>query len=1048
MSVNSDRVKVTVESTVLPTCGMGFDNPNTLFFETGGYLQDNTYPSPFHTHFLREKPVDKSYKLIVVENEYLRVEFAPELGGRIWRLLDKIHNEDAIHYNDSIKPYPGGFGGAYTAGGMELNYPFAHSITNTWPRKTEFVENEDGSVTYTVSEWERTGRTLWAMSFTLCPGESRLKQEVRFYNRSKLPLSYMYWGNAGVPASMDTKWIYRECMGSEHGGDTVFFWPEFRGIDLSLYKNDSEVVGIYFLDPKYNFFGLTDQKTKAGLIHHANRFEVPGRKLWTWGRNWSGENRSWHLSLEPQYYGESQSGRPVNQEHFDWLMPEEFLTWKEEWAPINGLTDVTEVTDECAFQILGDEKKLLCYPFTQIKDRELKFVLDGKTIKESTFTGETSKLSEIDLSDIPSEKLDSLEIKIVKDREKIGNISLHNRCERKLPKDIREEPAFNEHSSIAYFVNAEFSHRLLYRKKALTYYNRAIELDDLNYKAYTGLGRLLFGYGDFDGAEEKFAKSIEVYKWDPEPYIMLSHIHQLQGKFDQAMGNALNARYYGEWCRSNLRVAEVCIANKEYESAIDYIDQAIMNNKRSLRAYGLKALALRKLGANEEAKAALNESPDPFLKDLLWYSEGFLLGTLTEAEFKDGLFNDEWRFLELGLIYTELGLLEEADRMIDLGIGIQKDGWALPQLYNPDRISGIGRQKETPLLHMLKGYVALKDGRETDAKKAFEVGDYIEYHVNFNQPELEPVLRAAIKYGNGAANHYLGNFLYHGFRCDEAAKFWEAADRKYPGCSLNKRNLAVYAQYVQGDRSKARDLRREALKANPTDLFLRQELVEDERVCGATPEAVLEVFASAPEIQKSTFLLTRGLLAAYMGADKWAEAAEYLASLDRRYSDEDSGWYAFAIGYADYLIDSSKPEEALEWIGKARPNPANLSYVNYPEEWMYLHQEYYLHGLALKMVGQTAEAEAYFRKGIELKAELHWFRPFENYSNLLRFYTALSMKELGMEAAANCVLGGVNTFRETQALVLLNLTKEDLKRWNDQDLDSTVVVHKHAGPEI
>jgi hypothetical protein len=1048
MSVNSERVKVSVESVVLPTCGMGFDNPNTLFFETGGYLQDNTYPSPFHAHFLREKPVDKSYRLIVVENEYLRVEFAPELGGRIWRLLDKVHNEDAVHYNDSIKPYPGGFGGAYTAGGMELNYPFAHSITNTWPRKTEFVENEDGSVTYTVSEWERTGRTLWAMSFTLSPGESRLKQQVKFYNRSKLPLSYMYWGNAGVPASMDTKWIYRECMGSEHGGDTVFCWPEFRGTDLSLYKNDCEVVGIYFLEPKYNFFGLTDQKTKAGLIHHANRFEVPGRKLWTWGRNWNGENRSWHLSMKPQYYGESQSGRPVNQEHFDWLMPEEFLTWKEEWAPINGLTDVTEVTDECAFQILGDERKVLCYPFAPIQDRQLKFVLDGKTIKESTFSGETSKLSEIDLSDIPVEKIEGLEIKIIKDRENAGCISLHNKCERKLPKDIQEQPPFNESSSIAYFVNAEFSHRLLYRKKALTYYKKSIELDDLNYKSYTGLGRLLFGYGDFESAKENFRKSIDIYKWDPEPYLMLSHIHQLQGKTEEALECAFNARYYGEWCRSNLRVGEIHILQQEYASAIGYIDEALINNKMSLRAYGLKALSLRKLGAAEEALSALDESPDAFLKDLLWYSERYFLGKLSEAELKDGLFNDDWRFLELGLVYTELGLYEEAEQLIDIGLTIQQDGWTLPQLYNPDRIWGITRQRETPFLHILKGYIAVKAGREADAKKAFAAGDYIEYHVNFNQPELEAILKTAIEYGNGAANHYLGNFLFHGFRCDEAAKFWQAAEEKCPNCSLNKRNLAVYAQFVENDKIKARDLRRAALKANPTDLFLRQELAADERACGASEADVLDLFIDAPEDQKSTFLLTRGLLAAYMSADKWKEGAEYLASLDRRYCDEDSGWYAFAIGYADHLIDANKPKEALEWIAKARPNPANLSYVNYPEEWMYLHQEYYLHGLALKMLGDSAEAEKYFRKGIEQKAELHWFKPFENYTNLLRFYTALSMKELGMEAAANCVLGGVNTYRETQALVFLGLVKSDLKRWNEQDPDSTVVVHKHAGPEI
>ena len=52
------------------------------------------------------------------------------------------------------------------------------------------------------------------MEFTLCPGENRLKQTVRAYNRSKLPLSFHYWGNAGVPLNLDTKWIYKETMSS------------------------------------------------------------------------------------------------------------------------------------------------------------------------------------------------------------------------------------------------------------------------------------------------------------------------------------------------------------------------------------------------------------------------------------------------------------------------------------------------------------------------------------------------------------------------------------------------------------------------------------------------------------------------------------------------------------------------------------------------------------------------------------------------------------------------------------------------------------------
>jgi len=93
------------------------------------------FPNSFRTHFLREEPVAKTYRRVVLENAYLRAEFAPDLGGMVWRLYDKIHQAEAIQRMDRVKPTHGGFGGAYVDGGIELNYPFAHSVTNCFPAR-------------------------------------------------------------------------------------------------------------------------------------------------------------------------------------------------------------------------------------------------------------------------------------------------------------------------------------------------------------------------------------------------------------------------------------------------------------------------------------------------------------------------------------------------------------------------------------------------------------------------------------------------------------------------------------------------------------------------------------------------------------------------------------------------------------------------------------------------------------------------------------------------------------------------------------------------
>ena len=665
---------------MMPTSGCGYRNSGTPFLETGGRNSDLCYPVPYNGHILREKPRDVNWRIIVLENEFLHIEFAPELGGMIWRLFDKVHNEDVLHAPGKVFPSSDGFGGTYTAGGLELNYPYAHSVTNTWPRKTEFRENKDGSATYIVSEWERNGRTEWSMEFTLKPGESTLRQEVTLYNRGKSPASFVYWGNARVPANADTRWIEPEAMASEHGGNTVFTWPVFRGVDLSLMINDPEVIGMYFLEPRYNFFGLTNLKTRSGMVHYADYRDVPGKKLWNWGRTPMDGNRKWDGGgTEPHMhgyeYGEVQSGRMVNQDHLEWLMPDECIIWKEAWSPIHGLSNVNEVTEDAAFQLLDSEQKLRVYPFTQTSKIKLLFMVNGKKVRDMDLVLRTAQLQEIDLKEIAGDNLEDMEIKVEKNGERSGTISLKSRCKQKKASELKETPIFKELSSESMSTTAEFYHKLLFRKEAIDYYNQAIKLDSLNYHACLGLGKLLYNHADFQGARKQLEQAIKAYKWCGEAYLMLSQIDHIQGNLDAAEERAYEARYYGEKCRGNIKIGEVLITRGEYGKAKEVLEEAVLNNARSLRTYALLALCERKMGNTDKALDQLDRTPKGALKDILWYAEAFFAGRLTASELEKELFKDEWRFLEVSLDYFLIGDLTDAEKIVDAGITLHQKGW-------------------------------------------------------------------------------------------------------------------------------------------------------------------------------------------------------------------------------------------------------------------------------------------------------------------------------------------------------------------------------------
>ena len=1040
------EILVTMETTL-----SGFPDPNTPFLESGGRDKDICYPQPFRNHIIREKPVDIKWRIVVLENDLIRVEFAPELGGMIWRLYDKVHNTDVLHAPQKVKPVADGFGGTYTPGGIEFNYPYAHSISNTWPRKTDFRENRDGSATYIVTEWERNGRTEWALEFTLRPGEGRINQKVTLYNRSRLPAGFVYWGNSRVPANGDTKWIEPEAMSSEHGGSNIFTWPVFRGVDLSLMINDPEVIGMYFLEPHYNFFGLTNLRTGSGMIHYADRHDLPGKKLWNWGRTPMDGNRKWdpagRSGSEPHFYGyeygEVQSGRMVNQDHLEWLLPEECIIWDEAWSPIYGLTDVSEVTEDAAFQLKPGENKLMIYPFKQAEDVKLVFRRKGEEIKVMRMDAVPGQLKEIDLGNISADIRD-LEIDIVKAGVLSGNVSLTSRCRQKKATELRETPVFSEHSSESLTNWAEFDHKLLYRKRAMENYKAAIELDSLNYRAHLGLGKLLFAIAEFSEAEQQFKKAIESYKWAGEAYLMLAQIQHITGDVEKAAENAYLARYYGEKCRGNLKLGEILISEGEFQPASAVLEEALVNNGRSFRTYPLLALCERKGGDTGNAAAWLKRTPAGALRDLMWYSEAWFSGIIDEKALKNELFNDEWRFLELGLDYLQIGMLDEAGKIADEGISLHKSGWQTDKLLNPERLWNFKRKRENPLFYLLKGEIAKRRGISEEAEKFFLQGDYYEHYINFNQEELVPVLQDAVAAGNGYAGFWLGNFYFHNMRPMEAKAEWDVADAKHPGTPQIMRNMAVYDMHIGNDPLKSRDLLRQALALNKKDLFLRRELIAAEKVTGTSSEEILRIYLDAPAEQRDSYLFQHGLLNAFTDAGKWEEAAEYLKTVNRQWSDDVSSWYYFCVGFADFLLDKNNPEESLEWIRKCSDVPSNLSNVSLPPDYFYRQREFYIEGLAWKKIGNIDKSREFFNKVINEQTDFLFNESAERRIQQLRFYTALAMAELGMENSAVALLSSINEYRLKRGLIFLGLSKAELKKWDEMDPLAEPAMDSHA----
>src|SRR5579875_1953360 len=123
-------VRLWEEAVTIPTYPQLAPERLPMFLERRVYQGSNggVYPLPL-TDRIATQRVERSYRGVYLENEYLRVLVLPEIGGRIHSLLDKTNQYDVLYHNHVIKPALVGLAGPWISGGLEFNWPQHHRPT-------------------------------------------------------------------------------------------------------------------------------------------------------------------------------------------------------------------------------------------------------------------------------------------------------------------------------------------------------------------------------------------------------------------------------------------------------------------------------------------------------------------------------------------------------------------------------------------------------------------------------------------------------------------------------------------------------------------------------------------------------------------------------------------------------------------------------------------------------------------------------------------------------------------------------------------------------
>jgi tetratricopeptide (TPR) repeat protein len=389
MKRNAHTVTVRVEDIVLPTYLPLAPDKNPMFLEKRVYQGSSgkVYPLPF-TDRIAEKPVDRKWKAVWIENEFLRAMVLPELGGRIHVLQDKTNGYDLIYRQRVIKPALVGLAGPWISGGIEFNWPQHHRPATFLPVDFEIEEHADGSKTIWCSGHDPMTRMKGMHGVCLHPGRAYLELKVRAYNRTPFVQTFLWWANVATRVheayqsffppdvyyvadharrsmseyplakrfyygvnygERERKGIPQNEIPSQfippHAANSNFKFqnsqlPGYAPNDLSFYANIPVPTSYMCMGSKEDFFGGYDYKAQAGIVHIANHHISPGKKQWTWGNHDFGYAWDRHLtdadkSGEHAPYIEIMAGVYTdNQPDFSFLQPGETKAWSQFWYPI------------------------------------------------------------------------------------------------------------------------------------------------------------------------------------------------------------------------------------------------------------------------------------------------------------------------------------------------------------------------------------------------------------------------------------------------------------------------------------------------------------------------------------------------------------------------------------------------------------------------------------------------------------------------------------------------------------------------------------------
>lgn len=856
------QVKAWEQAVSMLTYEPEMPDPNPMFLEKRVYQGSSgrVYPIPVIDRIATE-PIERDWKAVHIENDFLRIMILPEIGGRIHVGYDKINQYDFFYRQNVIKPALVGLAGPWISGGVEFNWPQHHRPATFMPVEIEIERGADGSITVWCSDHDPMQRMKGMHGVCLHPDRAYIELKVRLYNRTPYTQTFLWWANVACRVHEqyqsffppDVRFVadhakraitsfplsdrpyygvdYAERAQSGVPQDEVprLFVPDgsYSANDLGWYANIPVPTSYMITSTEKDFFGGYDHIAEAGVVHVANHHIAPGKKQWTWGNHEFGYAWDRNLTDVDGPYIELMAGVYTdNQPDFSFLAPGETKTFSQYWYPIHkiGFPQAANLDAALSLQIKDRTTHVAISATRQISKATIQLRNEDAVI--ASWIEDLDPAKEWKASfDLPAAiSTENLSVVV----EHSGSELIHFCCAKTNPSNEPEaakEPALpadiatNEELYLTGLHLTQYRHAT---RPPEIYWEEALRRDSGDSRCNNALGLWRLRRGEFEQAEKHFQKAIERLTklnpnpYDGEPYYNLGLTLRFQSKDDEAYAAFYKATWNSAWIApAYYALAEIDTKRAQWLTALTHLDKSLIANRDNLNARNLKIMVLRKLHRDQEATVLLQDTAriDPL---------------------------DIWmRYLRDGQSPRDM------QQGLDLTLNLLRAG-----LYD-DALQVIGEQTTAPLSLYIKAYILAQSGKQDEAliirTKAMQANT--KYCFPSRLEEMI-VLEAAIaaNHEDAQAPYYLGNLLYDKGRHQDAIAAWERSVKLNAENGTAWRNLGIAYYNILHDKKKAFDSFEWASTLAPEDARILYERDQLWKRMDMTPQVRLAELTRFPAL--------------------------------------------------------------------------------------------------------------------------------------------------------------------------------------------------------